>query len=82
MTGNREWPVCRASSTQSRAEAERRLTVAHDYWCATVCPDGRPHVMPVWGVWLGGRMYDPVTLNEVATGTSKRSAYWWESAAR
>jgi Pyridoxamine 5'-phosphate oxidase len=39
------------------SEAERRLTVAHDYWCATVCPDGRPHVMPVWGVWLGGRLW-------------------------
>jgi PPOX class probable F420-dependent enzyme len=36
------------------AEAERRLTVSHDYWCATVRPDGRPHVMPVWGVWLDG----------------------------
>lgn len=33
-------------------EAQRRLTVSHDYWCATVRPDGRPHVMPVWGVWL------------------------------
>ena len=39
------------------AEAERRLTVSHDYWCATVRPDGAPHVMPVWGVWLGGRLW-------------------------
>jgi PPOX class probable F420-dependent enzyme len=39
------------------AEAERRLTVSHDYWCATVRPDGRPHVMPVWGVWLNGRLW-------------------------
>jgi PPOX class probable F420-dependent enzyme len=39
------------------AEAERRLTVAHDYWCATVRPDGRPHVMPVWGVWLDGQVW-------------------------
>jgi PPOX class probable F420-dependent enzyme len=38
-------------------EAERRLTVAHDYWCATVRPDGRPHVMPVWGVWLDGQVW-------------------------
>jgi hypothetical protein len=29
------------------AEAERRLTVSHDYWVATAWPDGRPHVMPV-----------------------------------
>jgi PPOX class probable F420-dependent enzyme len=39
------------------AEAERRLTVAHDYWCATVRPDGAPHVMPVWGVWLDGQLW-------------------------
>ncbi len=29
-------------------------------------------------VMLGGRMYDPVTMNEVATGTAKRLPYWWE----
>ncbi|MGZ4644532.1 MAG: pyridoxamine 5'-phosphate oxidase family protein [Blastococcus sp.] len=39
------------------AEAQRRLTVSHDYWCATVRPDGRPHVMPVWGVWLDGQVW-------------------------
>jgi len=33
-------------------------------------------------VMLGGRMYDPVSLNEVATGTWKRAPYWWETAAR
>ena len=32
--------------------AEERLTRSHDYWCATTWPDGRPHVMPVWAVWL------------------------------
>jgi nitroimidazol reductase NimA-like FMN-containing flavoprotein (pyridoxamine 5'-phosphate oxidase superfamily) len=32
--------------------AEERLVRSHDYWCATTWPDGRPHVMPVWGVWL------------------------------
>jgi PPOX class probable F420-dependent enzyme len=41
----------------SWSEAERRLTVSHDYWCATVRPDGRPHVMPVWGVWLDSRLW-------------------------
>src|SRR3954447_1357163 len=39
------------------AEAERRLTVSHDYWLATARPDGRPHVMPVWGVWLEGLLW-------------------------
>jgi len=31
--------------------AEERLAASHDYWLATVWPDGRPHVMPVWGMW-------------------------------
>ena len=33
--------------------ATDRLTRSHDYWLATVRPDGRPHVMPVWGAWDG-----------------------------
>ena len=33
-------------------------------------------------VMLGGRMYDPVTLNEVATGSWRRAPYWWETAGR
>ena len=37
--------------------AEARLSEAHTYWLTTVRPDGRPHVMPVWGVWLDGRFY-------------------------
>ncbi|HMC51978.1 MAG TPA: pyridoxamine 5'-phosphate oxidase family protein [Acidimicrobiales bacterium] len=31
--------------------AEERLAAAHDYWVATTWPDGRPHIMPVWGMW-------------------------------
>jgi hypothetical protein len=31
--------------------AAERLVASHDYWLASVWPDGRPHVMPVWGIW-------------------------------
>jgi PPOX class probable F420-dependent enzyme len=31
--------------------AEERLVRSHDYWLATIRPDGGPHVMPVWGTW-------------------------------
>lgn len=34
--------------------AVERLTAARGYWLATTRPDGRPHVMPVWGLWLAG----------------------------
>ena len=30
--------------------AEERLVQSHDYWLATVTPEGHPHVMPVWAV--------------------------------
>ena len=32
--------------------AEERLKSARVYFVATVRPDGRPHVMPVWGIWM------------------------------
>jgi nitroimidazol reductase NimA-like FMN-containing flavoprotein (pyridoxamine 5'-phosphate oxidase superfamily) len=35
-------------------EVEERLTKSRNYWISTTRPDGRPHVMPVWGVWLNG----------------------------
>jgi PPOX class probable F420-dependent enzyme len=31
--------------------AEERLAQARNYWLATVGADGRPHVVPIWGVW-------------------------------
>lgn len=29
-------------------------------------------------VMLGGRLYDPMTMDEVVTGERKRAPYWWE----
>jgi nitroimidazol reductase NimA-like FMN-containing flavoprotein (pyridoxamine 5'-phosphate oxidase superfamily) len=48
------------TSTQgmlSWTQVEERLVAAKHYWLATVRPDGRPHVVPRWGVWLDGRFY-------------------------
>ena len=33
--------------------AEERLVNSRNYWVVTLWPDGRPHAMPVWGVWDG-----------------------------
>lgn len=33
------------------AWAEERLARSRNYWVVTLWPDGRPHAMPVWGVW-------------------------------
>jgi general stress protein 26 len=31
--------------------ATERLAASRNYWVVTLFPDGRPHAMPVWGVW-------------------------------
>jgi hypothetical protein len=33
---------------------ERQLVGARSYWVCTTRDDGRPHAMPVWGVWVDG----------------------------
>ncbi|MGA7229085.1 MAG: pyridoxamine 5'-phosphate oxidase family protein [Acidimicrobiia bacterium] len=38
-------------------EVERRLLNAMTYWLASTRPDGRPHVIPRWGIWLDGRFW-------------------------
>lgn len=32
--------------------ARQQLTASRNYWLATVWPDGRPQLTPVWGAWL------------------------------
>jgi nitroimidazol reductase NimA-like FMN-containing flavoprotein (pyridoxamine 5'-phosphate oxidase superfamily) len=42
----------------------QRMEAARNYWIATTRPDGRPHVTPVWGVWVDDTFYhgsDPAT---------------------
>ena len=33
---------------------EEQCTEARNYWICTTRDDGRPHAMPVWGLWLDG----------------------------
>lgn len=35
------------------ARAVEQLERSRNYWVATTRADGRPHAMPVWGVWVG-----------------------------
>ena len=49
------FPVGYIESAKSfvRWEAvEQRLTDAINYWLCTVHPDGRPHAIPKWAVWV------------------------------
>jgi hypothetical protein len=37
--------------------ARTRLEEASIYWLATADPAGRPHVAPLWGVWVADALY-------------------------
>ena len=37
--------------------AEQRLKKSHNYWISTVKPDGSPHSMVIWGLWIDGAFY-------------------------
>jgi hypothetical protein len=36
---------------------EEKLAAARNYWLCTVRPDGRPHAVPKWGVWVDDMIY-------------------------
>jgi hypothetical protein len=55
-----------ASGTLEWESVEARLRDSSHYWMSTTRPDGRPHVVPRWGVWLESRFwYDgsPATVH-------------------
>lgn len=39
------------------SHVEERLTQAKNYWLCTVRPNGQPHAIPKWGVWVEGKLY-------------------------
>jgi len=47
--------------------ADQRLKKSHNYWITTVKPDGSPHTMVVWGLWMDGRLL-------FSTGSKSRKA--------
>ena len=54
--------------------AAERLERSRSYWLSTVRADGRPHSMPVWGVWLDGALL-------FSTGAKTRKAQNLERSA-
>jgi len=37
-------------------EIEKWLAKSRNYWIISTRPDGRPHAIPVWGLWLDGAL--------------------------
>src|SRR5687767_4833930 len=53
-------PLTEDATATPWAAARERLEnpeQGRTYWLATVRPDGRPHVMPILGLWLDGAFY-------------------------
>ncbi|WP_228430472.1 pyridoxamine 5'-phosphate oxidase family protein [Baekduia soli] len=46
-------------------QVQERLRGARTYWLATTRADGRPHAMPLWGVWLDGGLWFGTGLESV-----------------
>jgi hypothetical protein len=44
-------PATEGSGLLPWSWAAERLTMSRNYWVSSVWPDGRPHSMPVWGMW-------------------------------
>ncbi|HEY3593724.1 MAG TPA: pyridoxamine 5'-phosphate oxidase family protein, partial [Polyangiaceae bacterium] len=47
--------------------ANERLVKSHNYWLVTTKPDGAPHAMPIWGIWVDAIFY-------FSTGKESRKA--------
>jgi hypothetical protein len=61
---NRDRPVVpdgygidQADGYVSWDDIEAKLRESRHYWLATTRPDGRPHAVPRWGLWLDGRFW-------------------------
>jgi PPOX class probable F420-dependent enzyme len=38
-------------------QVERRLQTEQNLWLATVRPNSRPHLVPIWFVWVAGKIH-------------------------
>ena len=34
-----------------------RIRTSRNYWICSISSDGHPHALPVWGIWVEGRLY-------------------------
>jgi len=57
MPGYGTLPATEGSGLLPWSWADDKLRASHDFWLATVRADGRPHVMPIWGVWDGHALW-------------------------
>lgn len=69
-------------SSVSWNTVEDRLRNAKNYWLCSVYPDGRPHVIPRWAVYVDGKIYydgSPETRHARNIAQNPRAALHLES---
>lgn len=52
MPGYELLPADQGKGLKPWSYAVERLQRSRGYWISTSCPDGRPHAVPIWGLWL------------------------------
>lgn len=57
MPGYGTLPADRGNGLLPWRWALDRMHESHDFWIATVSPDRRPHLTPVWAVWDDGGLW-------------------------
>ncbi|HZQ20415.1 MAG TPA: pyridoxamine 5'-phosphate oxidase family protein [Terriglobales bacterium] len=55
--------------------AEDRVKKTREYWIATTRPDGRPHVMIVWALWMDGAIYFSTGAKTVKAGNLAKNPH-------
>lgn len=67
MPGYDEMIEASGGKTLPWSWAVDRIAATRNLWLTTVRPDGRPHMMPIWGLWRDGAF-------EFSTGHQSRKA--------
>ena len=53
---------------------DRQMQQARNYWLGSVCADGRPHSVPIWGAWVDGSFYFGTDRQSVKARNIKRDS--------
>jgi len=56
-------------------EAQQRLKTEKNIWLATVRPDGRPHLTPVWFTWHAEKLYVCIQPESVKARNMAQNPY-------
>jgi PPOX class probable F420-dependent enzyme len=54
-------------------QVEHRLQTEQNLWLATVRPDGSPHLVPIWFVWVAGKIYLCTGTDSVKVRNAKQN---------